>query len=158
MANVNANIIDSCRLNNLMIPSVMRERAYDDDGSVTLTTEFDFGSVERSLDGIPSDDQVRAHVIGLVLEIEARLNEWTYQPPCDDIDGFLCRSIIRAWIFCPQLRAYTMTDIAGRFGKHKQSLARWVGDFLREFPELRHIQHVKHEASPRQTKQQHRHP
>ena len=111
-------------------------RIYDDLGSVTLTTEFPYSEV----DGQRYDPDLDP--ISAACECQRRVWSWVYQPPCEDIEGFICRCVIAAWVFVPQLRDYTMTEIAGRMGKKKQSLGRWVASFKREFPDL--VKHIKH--------------
>jgi len=113
---------------------------YDEHG-ITQVVEFAYAEVEAHLDG----DKTPEAALEAAMELERRLNEWTYQAPCADVDGFLCRSIVRAWIFVPMLRSYTMTEIAGRFGKKKQSLGRWVDQFKRDFPEIKHLKHMRME-------------
>lgn len=82
--------------------------------------------------------------VEMALELQRRIWAWVYQPPCENIDGFRCRCIVACWIFVPQLRDYTMTQMAKRFAKKKQSLGRWVADFKTEFPEVaKHLQHIK---------------
>jgi len=105
---------------------------------------FDFDRVYDDLDG-PEKDPASPDPMFAASEAVRLLFAWVYQPPCKDQEGFYCRAIIACWIFVPQLRSYTMTEMAGRFGKKKQSLGRWVEDFKREFPEVtRYMQHIKH--------------
>jgi len=61
----------------------------------------------------------------------------------DEPGGVQCRSIIFAWIFCRRLRQFTLTEISERFGKHKQSLGRFITSLLTRFPALSHIQHIR---------------
>jgi hypothetical protein len=110
--------------------------AYDDAG-ITQTVDFAYGDIDPEV-----NDQLD---IDAVLEMHRRVWQWVYQPPCKDLDGFFCRSIIACWLFVPLLRDCSQTEIAGRFGKKKQSLNRWLCEFKVEFPELAdHIQHTKH--------------
>lgn len=118
----------------------MNENQYDDNGGVTLTCDFAYDQVESALGFEPAERDIED-----ALECQRRVWRWVYQPPCTDLDGFTCRCIVACWIFVPQLRAETMTHIAGRFGKKKQSLGRWVVNFQKTFPEIsKHLQHQKH--------------
>lgn len=112
------------------------------DGQVTLTEDFDYASVARGL-GETFDEPATEDSIDLAAFQIRKLFHWVYQPPCQDLEGFTCRSIIACWIFVPQLRSYSMTEMAGRFGKKKQSLGRWVDDFKKVFPELKHLNHFR---------------
>ena len=113
-----------------------------DAGEVTLTTSFAYGEVSKDL-GEPIE-QTERNLEDLV-EINRRIWQWVYQPPCKDLDGFNCRCIVASWIFVPEIRSESMTYIAGRFGKKKQSIGRWVADFKTQFPEVaNHLQHIRH--------------
>lgn len=116
---------------------------YDDNKEITLTTEFPWSEVDEKVFGVveKSPDWVES-----TLECQRRIWQWVYQGSCEDLDGFMCRSIVVCWVFVPVLRSYTMTEIAGRFGKKKQSLGRWVVDFKKEFPDVTaHLQHIRNE-------------
>lgn len=120
-------------------------RSWDENSQATLTCDFPFADVAANLGEIDPDAK-RDDVTELVCEEFRRVYSWIYQPPCKDMDGFICRSIIGAWVFIPEIRSLTLTEIAGRFGKHKQSLGRWVDDFKRQFPEItNHMQHIRNE-------------
>lgn len=115
-------------------------RAYDDLGKVTLTEDFPYSQVDSDLAGRVMDMSPEE----AACECQRQIWQWVYQPPCKDLDGYLCRCIIACWIFVPQLRSYTMTKLARRFAKRKQSLGRWVSDFKRTFPELsKHLEHLR---------------
>lgn len=85
-----------------------------DVGEVTLTTNFAYGEVAEKLGEPP--EQTERNLEDLV-EINRRIWQWVYQPPCKDIDGFNCRCIVASWIFVPEIRIESMTYISGRFGK-----------------------------------------
>lgn len=107
-----------------------------DEACPTLTAEFQYP--EDSIDA-PSEMDV-------ALEIQRRIWAWVYQPPCEDLNGLTCRCLIACWVFVPQLREYSQSEFAGRCGKKKQSLNRWIKDFKRTFPDVtKHLQHIKHE-------------
>ena len=115
---------------------------YDEQG-ITLTCDFDWKQVEHDLDGPdapPDTDQL----VETICACQNRIWEWVYHAPCRDLDGFMCRAIIATWVFYSPMRAYSMTEIAGRFGKKKQSLGRWVVDFKIQFPEIvKHLAHLR---------------
>jgi len=114
--------------------------AYDENSLKTLTTDFPFHELDcEALDA-------KEEAMEMACEAAHRVWEWIYQPACKDLDGFTCRCIVACWVFVPMLRGYSMTDIASRFGKHKQSLGRWVDDFKLQFPEVaKHLAHLRHE-------------
>ena len=117
------------------------EHFFDDLSNVTLTVDFDWASVDEC-----DVSMTEGNPMEVALEAQRRIWAWVYQPPCEDLDGFLCRCIVASWIFVPQLREETMVHVAGRFGKKKQSLGRWVADFKKVFPEIsKHLQHLRHE-------------
>lgn len=119
----------------------MSENKYDDRGAVTLVSDFSYDQVDRDLGFAPPERDLDD-----ACECQRRVWRWVYQPPNVDLDGFMCRCIVACWVFVPQLRAETMTYIAGRFGKKKQSIGRWVADFKLQFPEVaNHIQHLRHD-------------
>jgi hypothetical protein len=119
----------------------MSENKYDDGGSVTLVSDFSYDQIDRDLGFAPAERDLDD-----ACECQRRIWAWVYQPPCKDLDGFNCRCIVASWIFVPQLRSESMTYIAGRFGKKKQSLGRWVSDFKTAFPEVsKHLQHLRHD-------------
>lgn len=119
----------------------MSKNKYDDAGAVTLVSDFSYDQVDRDLGYAPQERDLED-----ACECQRRVWGWVYQPPCADLDGFMCRCIVACWVFVPQLRAETMTYIAGRFGKKKQSLGRWVTEFKIAFPEVsKHLQHLRHD-------------
>ena len=118
---------------------------FDDSGSVTLTSEFSYDAVDQSLGFTPQERDVDD-----ACECQRRVWQWVYQPPgqdpLKDLDGFVCRCIVANWIFVPALRSQTMTYVAGRFGKKKQSIGRWVDSFKFSFPEVsKHLQHLRYD-------------
>jgi hypothetical protein len=112
------------------------------DGQVTLTEDFDYAKVSRALGETWEEPEVNDDIHVKAQDL-AKLFQWHYQGECKDLDGWNCRAIILDWIFVPQLRSYSMTEMAGRFGKKKQSLGRWVDDFKKTFPELKHLSHFR---------------
>lgn len=124
--------------------------AYDDLSQVTQTVDFAYAEVDEHVFGVatsePTLPQLMAEATELTCECQRRVWMWVYQDGAKDLDGFLCRCIIATWVFVPTLaHAYSMTGIASRFGKKKQSIERWTKDFKREFPTIAaHHPHLKH--------------
>jgi len=119
-------------------------RAWDDNSSATLTVDFDYDQIDRNLH--PHDpDTCSERAIDAASSVLQRAFAWVWQGDCANLDGLVCRAAVVCWIFVPQLRPYTMTEMAGRLGKKKQSLERWVSDFKVRFPEIKNLQHMKHE-------------
>ena len=114
---------------------------YDDSGNVTLTCGFNWDAIDAY--NFTKEDELKTEAIEIACEGYRKVWTWIYQPPCDNLDGWTCRCIIATWLFVPQLRSYTLTEIAGRFGKKKQSLDRWVQQLKQEFPELATLEHFK---------------
>ena len=61
------------------------------------------------------------------------LIKWVWQDGMRNDEGLKIRSIIACWVFLPELRPMTLTEIALGFGKKKQSLGRWVCHFKQHF-------------------------
>ena len=123
--------------------------SYDESGA-TLACEFPYSEVEAKLDSEGPigllKHQIAEEARRESLECQWRIWDWVYDAGPKNLDGFVCRSIIACWVFVAPLRAKTMTQIAADFGKHKQSLGRWVDDFKVRFPEIaNHLEHIKHE-------------
>lgn len=74
--------------------------------------------------------------------------EWIYigqnEEGAKQVEGVSDRCWVLLWIFLPILREYDQTQIAGRAGKHKQSINRAVISFKKEFPQFaKHMRHTK---------------
>jgi hypothetical protein len=124
--------------------------AYDDLSQVTQTVDFSYEEIDRRF-GVAHLHEEQLEKLSeadveKVCEMHRRIWDWVGQDCFKNLDGFNDRSIIAAWVFCSSLKWETksMTDLAGRFGKKKQSLGRWVDDFKKQFPEVaNHMQHVR---------------
>lgn len=112
---------------------------YEDDGSQTLAVDFSYPELEQL------NHRYEFDPIDMACQCQRKVWEWVWQGDCRDKEGFFVRAAIACWIFVPALRDYTLTTMAGRVGKKKQSLGRWIEDFKKTFPELCHIQHIKHD-------------
>ena len=91
--------------------------------------DFPYDQVDRDLGLIKPEDEYE-----LTVEVQRRIWLWVWQGDNRDLEGWLCRCAIMCWVFCDQLRSTSMSKMAKRIGKKKQSLGRWVDDFKREFP------------------------
>lgn len=112
--------------------------AFDETDKHSPHVDFDYAEVDRHLSNQPIEDA------GEFMEVFRRVFNWMYQTPCEDLNGFFCRAVVVCWVFLPELRGKSMTYIAGRFGKKKQSIERWTKDFKKEFPVLVRLQHFQH--------------
>ena len=114
----------------------MQYVSFDENSCPTLTADFDWDAVDHVE---PTDTKEHS-----ACEAMQRIWAWVYQPPLSDLDGFLCRCIIMCWVFVPELQDYSMTEMAARYGKKKQSLGRWVDDLKITFPLIaKQIQHLR---------------
>jgi len=121
------------------------ERKFDDLSQVTQTVEFAYNEIDSRVFGVDAeqDKTTIETALDMAIECQRQVWAWVYQPPLKDVDGFLCRATVACWVFVPHLRAYTMTEMAGRLGKKKQSLERWMADFKKQFPAVTaHLQHT----------------
>jgi hypothetical protein len=62
---------------------------------------------------------------------------WNWQDGKKNPEGLQIRSMISCWLFIPELRALTETELAIGFGKKKQSIERWVDEWKQDFPRIR---------------------
>jgi hypothetical protein len=82
--------------------------------------------------------------ITAAIKLQEPIWRWVYDSDIIDLDGFDCRSIVACWMFYHPIEEYSMTTIAGRFGKQKQSLHRAFTSFKQEFPNLtKYLAHTK---------------
>ncbi len=112
--------------------------AFDEGGHLTQAVDFDYEEIDRRLGHIepapqglsPIDFERAARALN-------RLKEWEFQDGKDNVDGLQIRAIITCWTFIPRLQHDSLTTLASRFGKHKQSFGRWHDSFKRTFPFVR---------------------
>jgi hypothetical protein len=116
-----------------------------EDGHLEPLTDFDYQHIDRACFGVePEDDcaEFTPEEIDAACKTFTALVEWMWQGGMKNVDGLQIRASVVCWIFLSQLRPLTLTEMAGGFGKKKQSLGRWVDDFKRKFPRIR-IAHMK---------------
>ena len=120
--------------------------AHAEDGHVEPAVGFDFDTVDRKVFGVDRNGQttttMSSEEIDAACTVFRSLVEWMWQDGMKQVEGLTIRAIIVCWVFVPELRALTLTEMAQGFGKKKQSLGRWVDEFKKEFPRIR-IAHMK---------------
>ncbi len=130
----------SAGLDCFSLPRVNESKpCFAEDGHIEPACEFDYDAIDRGSFGAeqPSDE----HMDGAKRAF-TQLVEWVWQSGMNNADGIAIRAIIVCWIFLPELRPLSLTEMAQGFDKHKQSLGRWVDIFKRDFPHIR-IAHMK---------------
>jgi len=114
------------------------EPAHSDDGSLTAAVEFDYELIERNLfpaaEMFESSSQVCIDGAAVLFQ---RLVRWVWQDGKKNAEGVKIRAMVVCWIFIPELRSLTETDLAIGFGKKKQSIGRWVEQWKKDFPNIR---------------------
>lgn len=112
--------------------------AYDEDGNLVAIEDFDEAEVDRNLfDAAETLETPSAADVDLVYKIMHRLMSWIFQDGLTNPNGIAIRSIIVCWVFLPQLKPLSLTQISRGVGKLKQSVGRWVDRFKKEFPYLK---------------------
>jgi len=128
--------------------------SFTDDQRIEPSCDFDYAAVERalarvergeSLEGTtltpalshPMVEGVEERDLEAAQEVIRQLINWIWQDGMKNPEGLNIRAIIVCWVFLPHLHPLNLTELARAFGKHKQSLGRWVDDFKRQFPGIR---------------------
>jgi hypothetical protein len=127
---------------------------FGEDGQRVPIAEFNY----EELDGLPDCNELSPEEIDRALKLFRSLVRWLWQDGMKNTEGLTIRSIIVCWIFIEELKGLSETEMARGFGRHKQSLGRWVEQFKKAFPFIRtpHMkiqQHKNHERD--QTDSQH---
>jgi hypothetical protein len=120
--------------------------AYDEDGLLIAVSDFPFSEIDVRLHPVAAVEEQPKEFTGAQGQTAfARLVGWQYQNGKCNPEGLLIRAIVVCWIFLPHLHPLNLTQMANMFGKHKQSMGRWVDDFKREFPGIQnpHMKSVK---------------
>lgn len=110
--------------------------AFNSERRIEPTQDFPFEEIYEREEGPP-----RREVSSLENALPTRLLEWqwadSYSPK--KLQGLELRAAVVCWVTLPVLRNIGLTDLTAGLGKnHKQSLGRYVDDFKRHFPLLRH--------------------
>lgn len=108
---------------------------FSEDGERVPTVEFDFDQVDRVIFG--RQQEIAPADMKIALKLFDAVMRWIWQGGMKDVRGMTIRAIISCWIFIPELRPTTLTDMARGFGLKKQSLGRWHDDFKRHFPSIK---------------------
>lgn len=113
--------------------------AFGRDGQREASIGFDFGAIDRDLDGgafeCVKDCPIARDAAANMLK---RVLEWVWQRDPQNAQGIEIRAAIACWVFVPMLRPLTMSKVAAYCGnRDKQSLGRWVDEFKRDFPEIK---------------------
>jgi len=124
---------------------------HGEDGKPIPVTDFDYDSIELE-QAFKSDleqfrdesegGQYSQEDVDRALVVVTRLLKWIWQGGMKNPDGLQIRAMIICWIFLKELRPIELTQLAGAFGKDKQSLGRWVDNFKEFFPRIR-ISHMR---------------
>lgn len=115
--------------------------AHDENGQVIPISQFDYDEIDR-LAGLPQDlsgepeEEFTAEEIARAGAALKKLLEWVWQDGMKNPEGLTIRAIVVCWVFLPHLHALNLTEMAQAFGKHKQSLGRWVDEFKPKFPRI----------------------
>jgi len=122
----------------------MNARGFDDNQRPVLIADFDWDQVERNLTsekkeirGALRNGELTEEDFDRALQLSGTLMRWIWQNGKRDIRGLSIRSIIVCWHFIYELRDLPLTTVAAKFGKHKQSLGRWLDRFKNDFPRWR---------------------
>lgn len=143
---MSSHSVDLSRLGRIAASGDLdHDAAHAEDGHLEPTCGPDWDAIDRNCFGVePEDDneEFTPEEIDAACKVFTQLLEWIWQRGMKDERGIAIRAIVCCWVFLAQLRPLTETEIARGFGKHKQSLGRWVDDFKRRFPKIR-IAHMK---------------
>lgn len=122
---------------------------HGEDGKPVQVTQFDFDAIEKAFQSDLEDFRGEVEAgeysqddIDRALVVVTRMLKWVWQGGMKNADGLQIRAMIICWVFLKELRPIELTQLAGAFGKDKQSLGRWVENFKEYFPRIR-IAHMR---------------
>lgn len=122
---------------------------HGEDGKPVPITDFDYEAIDRAFQEDLEQFRNEAHQgqysqddVDRALVVVTRLLKWIWQGGMKQPDGLQIRAMIICWVFLKELRPIELTQLAGAFGKDKQSLGRWVDNFKMFFPRIR-ISHMR---------------
>lgn len=122
---------------------------HGEDGKPVPVTDFDYDAIERDFKSDlqqfrdeAEEGQYSEEDVDRALVVVTRLLKWIWQGGMKNADGLQIRAMIICWVFLKELRPIELTQLAGAFGKDKQSLGRWVDNFKEFFPRIR-ISHMR---------------
>ena len=135
------------------IATRMSEPAFDDEGQIIPSANFDYAAVESALGNSDLfDPESAAELISLTpAEMDAGLKlfrcllRWMWQNGMRNTDGLTLRAIIVCWVFIEELQPLGLTQMARGYGRYKQSLGRWMDNFKASFPMIKtpHMRYAK---------------
>lgn len=118
--------------------------AHAEDGHLEPSVEFDYDAIDRRESQPPEPEHSDEEIAG-ACKVITRLVEWIWQDGMKNTDGLQIRAAVVCWVFLAHLRPINEAQLAAGFGKHKQSVGRWVAKFKEKFPRIR-IAHMKDSA------------
>lgn len=115
-------------------------------GELVPIEQFDYDAVDRDLFDLDPKELAgfTQKEIDAAFKMHDALMRWMWQNGMRNENGLQIRASILCWIFIPELRPMTETDLARVFGKDKQSLNRWVVHFKKFFPFIK-VPHFKNQ-------------
>jgi hypothetical protein len=114
--------------------------AIGEEGQVVGIENFPFDEIDRRLGFAEQDNSAEERDFKEIRALQVMLR-WIMAN--QKSEGILIRALIVCWTFLPELHPLELTELANKFGKHKQSFGRWHDDFKILFPEVR-TQHMRH--------------
>jgi hypothetical protein len=115
--------------------------AHADDGGVVPISHFDYAKIDADLfssaDFEGDNSELSAEEMQRALKFVRSVMGWIAQNGMKNPEGVKIRALIACWVLLEYLHPLTLTELANGFGKHKQSLGRWVDDWKVKFPQLR---------------------
>jgi len=109
--------------------------AFNDDGQRERYVDFDYGEIDEALE--ECEEKLTPDQRDALLKMFRSVMLWLWQDAMKDPDGLLMRAVVLCWMFCGHLRQHSLSQIAGGFGRVKQSPHRWVTRFKAAFPYIK---------------------
>src|SRR5438128_2717486 len=120
------------------------QTAFDENGKPTPVANFDYEAIDKNLQTDRKEirracrnGELSQEDFDRALALCGTLARWIFQSGRPDRGGLSIRAIIVCWHMLAEIRDQPLTQVALRFGKHKQSFGRWVDDFKKTFPRWR---------------------
>lgn len=126
------------------------DTGFNDAGEIEPVTQFPYEQVGKDTDDGPDKltpaelDEMRRELSELSQEeIDAALKmfrclmRWVWQDAQKNANGLLIRSVIACWIFLEDVQQFSLTAIAYKFDRDKQSPGRWMPSFKKAFPMIK---------------------
>ena len=133
------------------------ELGFNDAGEVEPVVQFPYEQVGKDTDDAPDKltsaelAEMRKEMLALTPEeADAAIKmfhyimRWVWQDGMKNPNGLLIRSVIVCWMFLEELQQHSLTAIAYKFDRDKQSIGRWMPSFKKAFPMIK-TPHMKPE-------------